>query len=225
MKKYFITATGTDIGKTYVTRLLARQFRAQGKQVRAIKPVASGFLAEDDSSDTARLLEACGLPRNAETMDSVSPWRFAAPLSPDMAAQREGRELALSDLIAFCHSCAQESADIVLAEGVGGVMVPLNSRGETVLDWMVQLNWSVLLVSGTYLGTLSHTLTALAAMRGRGIVPAAVIVSQSHGSPVTLDETVQSLKRFIPGGVALVALPRLELPEKMWHNVPDLTTL
>lgn len=225
MKTLFITATGTDIGKTCVTGLLARQWRAQGKQVRALKPVISGFSADDASSDVVRLLEACDLPRTTETIDSTSPWRFAAPLSPDMAASREGRELLLSDLLAFCHAQTQGSEDVLLLEGVGGVMVPLNSRGETVLDWMAQLGWPVWLVTGSYLGTLSHTLTALAAMRGRGVAPTVVIVSESENSPVTLNETVQSLKRFIPVEVVLVALPRLELPEQMWHNAPDLTKL
>ena len=96
MTALFVTATGTGIGKTLVTCLLARQLRAAGRRVRALKPVATGYTAARDS-DSAQLLAALGEPITDANVAAISPWRFAAPLSPDMAAEREGRALDVGE--------------------------------------------------------------------------------------------------------------------------------
>src|SRR5512142_3076249 len=84
---YFITATGTDIGKTFVAEGLARAWRRRGRRVRALKPVMSGYAESDAAmSDAGRLLDACGEHATTETVAAISPWRFEAPLSPDRAA-------------------------------------------------------------------------------------------------------------------------------------------
>ncbi|MCG8546580.1 MAG: dethiobiotin synthase, partial [Alphaproteobacteria bacterium] len=136
MKTLFVTSSGTGIGKTLVTAALCHQLRQAGTRVRALKPVISGFDAETEAeSDTAVLLDSLGLPLSPETIEPMSPWRFAAPLSPDMAAVREGRTLDYDAIVQFCRDAAGGPEDVVLVEGVGGVMVPLTER-ETVLDWM-----------------------------------------------------------------------------------------
>lgn len=204
MTTYFVTATGTGIGKTYVTTLLCRQFRAEGRRVRALKPVISGFDPADRAgSDTALILNALGEPLTDAAIASVSPWRFREPLSPDMAASREGRHIEFTELVAFCRPGGE---DILLIEGVGGAMVPLTGT-ETVLDWMMALGAPAIVVAGSYLGTISHTLTTVAAMQGGGIAVAAVVVSESEDSPVPLAETVSAVARFLPT-VEVVALPR-----------------
>jgi dethiobiotin synthetase len=204
MSTLFITATGTEIGKTHVTTLLCRQLRIAGYAVRALKPVISGFDPADcDDSDTARILTALDFSVDAAHIDAVSPWRFRAPLSPDMAAEREGRSIDVAALTEFCR---QGVEDVLLIEGVGGAMVPL-THTHTVLDWIATLDVPALVVAGSYLGTISHTLTTVAALQGRGIKVAAVIVSESEISPVPLVETVATIQRFIPG-VTAIGLPR-----------------
>jgi dethiobiotin synthetase len=205
MSTLFVTATGTGVGKTFVTARLIAELRAARRSVQALKPVASGFEAADvDASDTGVLLDALGLPATAANVDAVSPWRFAAPLSPDMAAARERRAIPFAALVEFCR--APRAADVTLIEGIGGVMVPLDAQ-HTVLDWIVELGAPVLLVAGSYLGTLSHTLTAVAALRARGVEPAAVIVSESEEQPVPLEETAAAIRRFVLP-VVVAALPR-----------------
>ncbi len=163
MTTLFVTASGTDVGKTFVTLQLIDELTAAGYRVRALKPVASGFDAADPAAATrARCLRAQGLEQNATNLDAVSPWRFAAPLSPDMAAARERRTVPFAALVDFCR--APRDADVTLIEGIGGVMVPLDDT-HTVLDWVVALGAPTLLVVGSYLGTLSHSLTAAAALR------------------------------------------------------------
>ena len=94
MASYFVTATGTDIGKTYVTAGLVRACRRRKQSVMALKPIVSGFdPLSPESSDSYALMEALDIP--AADIEQISPWRFAAPLSPDMAAAREGRTIDL----------------------------------------------------------------------------------------------------------------------------------
>jgi dethiobiotin synthetase len=208
MSAVFVTATGTDVGKTYVTAGLIRALRGAGRPVRALKPVVSGFDAATAAvSDPAMLLAALGQVAEMEAIAAVSPWRFRAPLSPDMAARREGGMVAFDELVGFCRTAMAEEDGVLLIEGVGGVMVPLDDR-HTVLDWMGALGVPVLLVCGSYLGTISHTLTALDALARRGLDPAAVVVNESAGSTVGLAETIETLGRFT-GTARLVALPRL----------------
>jgi dethiobiotin synthetase len=211
MSAVFVTATGTDVGKTYVTAGLIRALRGAGRPVRALKPVVSGFDAATAAvSDPAMLLAALGQVAEMEAIAAVSPWRFRAPLSPDMAARREGGMVAFDELVGFCRTAMAEEDGVLLIEGVGGVMVPLDDR-HTVLDWMGALGVPVLLVCGSYLGTISHTLTALDVLARRGLDPAAVVVNESAGSTVGLAETIETLGRFT-GTARLVALPRLAGP-------------
>ncbi len=195
MTTLFVTAAGTDVGKTFVMLQLIAELRAAGQGVYALKPVASGFSVEDAAgSDTGALLRGQGLPLDEAHLDAVSPWRFAAPLSPDMAAARERRTVPFDALVEFC--ATPRDASITLIEGIGGVMVPLDER-HTVLDWIVALAAPTLLVVGSYLGALSHSLTAAAALQGRGVEVAGIVVSESVQQPVPVDETAGVLAGFV----------------------------
>jgi dethiobiotin synthetase len=201
----FISATGTDLGKTFVTCRLLRELAAAGYRHRALKPVLSGFDADDAAgSDTGRILHAQGLALSSRNIESVSPWRFAAPLSPHMAAKREHRRVPYDSLIEFCRP--RRDIDMTLIEGVGGVMAPIDDE-HTVLDWMQALDVPVLLVVGSYLGTLSHALTAAGMLADHGIDLAGVIVSESIAQTVTLAETAQTLQHFLPNTI-VAELPR-----------------
>jgi dethiobiotin synthetase len=208
MTTVFVTSSGTDIGKTYVSAMLVRQLRAAGKVVRALKPVVSGFdEASFAASDTAMLMKALGEPAVYENSARISRWRYRAALSPDMAAAREGQSIDFVALVNHCLDAASGDETLVV-EGVGGLMVPLDAR-HTVLDWMLELKrlqMQPLLVVGSYLGTISHTLTALDVMRRNGLAPRAIIVSESPESPVPLAETVETIARFAKCEV--VAVPR-----------------
>ena len=207
MTTVFVTSSGTGIGKTFVTLRLIAELKASGRSVRALKPVASGFdptsLAD---SDTGALLRAQALEPTAANLDAVSPWRFAAPLSPDMAAARERRSIPFDALVAHCRESSRSSGT-TLIEGVGGVMAPLDAQ-HTVLDWIVALAEPTLLVVGSYLGTLSHGLTAATALRDRGVQLLALIVSESAEQPVPAAETAATFARFL-GPAPVLVLPRV----------------
>jgi dethiobiotin synthetase len=206
----FVTGTGTDIGKTFVAAGLIHHWRAHGKTVEALKPVVTGFdPASAVTSDPGVLLHALGRPGavKMEEIASIAPWRFHAPLSPDMAARREGRRIDFEELVQFCRDAIEAGRGVLLIEGAGGVMVPLDDS-HTVLDWIEALGLPALLVAGSYLGTLSHTLTCLDALARRKIEVAGVVVNESAGSPVPLEETAATVARFA-GTAKVIALPRL----------------
>jgi dethiobiotin synthetase len=204
----FVTATGTDIGKTFVTAGLIRHYRKAGRPVEAIKPVVSGFTAETaPASDPAVLLAALGRPISEDEIDRMAPWRFKAPLSPDMAARQEGRSIIFDEVVEFSRCAIAGRRGVLLIEGIGGVMVPLDDR-RTVLDWMSLLRIPVVLVTGTYVGTISHSLTALEVLARRNLDIAAVVISESAGSAASLADTLTALHQFA-GSVDMIGLPRL----------------
>ena len=208
MAAYFVTSTGTDVGKTFVTAGLIRYLRASNQAVGAVKPVVSGYDSSVvETSDPAVLLGALGRPVTADEIAKIAPWRFRAPVSPDLAAARENRSIDFDELVAFSRARIDRINGIVFIEGVGGIMVPLDSR-RTVLDWMAALNIPLLLIVGGYLGTISHTLTALDVLAQRRLSIAAIVVSESERNPVELEDTVASIARF-SGGVEVIGLPRL----------------
>jgi dethiobiotin synthetase len=208
MAAYFVTSTGTDIGKTFVTAGLIRYFRAAGRAVEAIKPVVSGFDPQAwQESDPAVLLAALGRPVTLAEAERISPWRFAAPLSPHMAARREDRAIAFQEVVDFCRKAMAARRGALLIEGVGGILVPLDDH-RSVLDLMSVLRIPILLVAGSYVGTVSHTLTALEVLVRRNLNVAAVVVSESETSAATLKDTVTTLQGFADS-IDVVGIPRV----------------
>jgi dethiobiotin synthetase len=125
-----------------------------------------------------------------------------------MAARLEGRSLTLADILRACETALQDPRGPLLIEGAGGVMSPF-AEGATCLDAIEALGLPSLLVTGTYLGAISHTLTALAAMRAAGCSPRAIALNESLASSVTLAQTMAELAAFAPG-VVVVAIGRGE---------------
>jgi len=197
MTSYFVTGTGTEVGKTYITAGLIRAGRELKRDFAAIKPITTGY--DNDTapeSDPVKLLEAMGRPVNPRNIATISPWRFSAPMSPDMAAMREGRHVMFNDLVTFCEAAAGAAPGTLLIEGVGGVGVPINDT-HLVTDWIAALKLPVILVAGTYLGTISHTITAGAFLSAQGIRVASVVLSESAESPILPEETASTLERFV----------------------------
>ncbi|WP_419321251.1 dethiobiotin synthase [Caulobacter sp. ErkDOM-E] len=193
MKSLFVAGTGTDIGKTHVACALIRALRLRGQSIDAFKPVVSGFDPDDpDVSDPGRLAQALDEPG---ALHRISPRRYRAPLAPNLAAALEGDVLSLDDLVGDCQDrLARPDRDLLLIEGAGGVMSPMTDTA-TNLDLMVALNLPVLLVAGSYLGTVSHVLTALEVIRSRGLSVTAIVMSESLAAP-DLGQTGRMLRGF-----------------------------
>ena len=196
IKPIFITSTGTNIGKTYLTNLLIRRAKNLNYKIKAIKPIISGFNINNlDESDSGIILKALGM--NKSHIDEISPWRFKAPLSPDMAANIEKKEINFKELIHFCNAhIKSKDDDILIIEGVGGTMVPINNK-YTILDIMKSLNIPIILTIGTYLGTISHTLNAYEVLIKNDINVNSIVLNQSNENEVDMELTQNSLLNYI----------------------------
>lgn len=164
MLGYFITATDTDVGKTWVTAALARTFVAEGKRVGVYKPVASGCMlnpcGQAISDDAQTLWEAAGRPL---TLTDVCPQRFLAPLAPPLAAAEEGmavnEELLVQGLQGW-----REASDILLVEGAGGLLSPLSANWNS-LDLARAMDLPLLVVAANRVGVMHQVLALLHAAR------------------------------------------------------------
>lgn len=204
MRTLFVTSTGTEIGKTYVTAALARHFKAQGEHVLVLKPVLSGFDPTDfANSDPAILLAALGETPTLKAIERIAPFRYRAPLAPNQAAVKEGRSVDFNAIVKCCEDAANTGGDLLLIEGIGGLMVPLDDS-RTVLDLIAALGAPILLVTGSYLGTISHTLTAVEVAKSRRLTIEAIAISESEGSTVPLEDTAATIRQFTELPVATV---------------------
>ncbi len=197
-KTVFIGSTGTDIGKTYVTCMLLRQLRQQGFKVKAIKPIISGFDENHiEKSDTGQLLQAMGRDLTPENVRKISPWRFKDPLPPHLCAAQTNSPIIFDQLVHYCEEQADDNLDFLLIEGVGGIMVPVNYE-QTTLDLIERLNCPCLLVVGSYLGTISHTLASITCINQRCIEIEGLVISESFQNYTKFDTILNDFTKIFP---------------------------
>ena len=221
MSALFITATGTGVGKTLVTCALAWQSRQQGRPVTALKPIVTGYgPGTEATSDTHLILAALGETPTEAAVRATSPWRFAAPLAPDAAAARENTSIDFGDLVGFCQTAMEDADDFVIIEGIGGAFVPLAGE-RTVADWIAALDIPCMVVAGSYLGSLSHTIATLEAMRARELRIARVVINASTAEGLPVDDTAAALAPFL-GTIPVSRLPRIDVPEQRWRQAPEI---
>ncbi|MFP6573525.1 MAG: dethiobiotin synthase [Pirellulaceae bacterium] len=192
----FIVGTDTGVGKTYVTAQIARQLQQAGKRVGVYKPVASGCLQEKGqfrSPDAECLWQAAGKPAD---LQAVCPQQFHAPLAPPEAARAEGRavdEKLLRTGLEHWLKCS----DIVLVEGVGGLMSPLTEE-EFVADLAYDFGFPVVVVVPNQLGVINQTLqTLIAAVTFRDGIPVAGIILNNCQSPEITDTSRETNRQAI----------------------------
>jgi dethiobiotin synthetase len=213
--QYFITSTGTNIGKTLVTSAIAYGLIQSGQPATAIKPVISGYNPLEES-DLTQLCFAQNLPNNTNSHNSISLYRFAEPISPDMAARNLNSSIDFNEIKNFIAGFA--SAKNLLIEGAGGLMSPLTEK-HTNLDLALAINAPVILVCGSYLGSISHTLTAYEVLKSRNIAIAKIIVTQNLQPNAQLyinpHETIKTLSNFISENIILLDYIEGDMQQKI----------
>lgn len=185
MTGFFITGTDTDVGKTVASAWCVLQLHGA-----YWKPVQSGL--DEGETDSAFVGRVAGLDEDRLLKSQVE---LKAPLSPDQAAELEGRTVKLTEFSLPAHERP------LVVEGAGGVMVPLNNK-EMMIDLIGKLKLPVIVVARSKLGTINHSLLTLSALKDFGIPIAGVIL---NGPP--LPKNRAAIERF--GGVRILA----ELPE------------
>ena len=189
-KTIFIAGTGTDVGKTYICALLLRLARERCDAGYQKWVSTGGDLAED----WRFCRETAGMVLDMAAQEREVPFRFEYPASPHFAGEREGREVDPQVIIARYREMVK-IYEILLVEGVGGLLVPLN-RDLLLIDLMAKLAPPTLLVAQSGLGTINHTLLSLEALRSRNIPVLGVVFSDSEGE-VCDDELVNDNMRVV----------------------------
>jgi dethiobiotin synthetase len=164
-RSLFVTGTDTGVGKTLVTAALLRRLRESGVAVAGMKPVAAGSIAgaEGPANEDALLLQAESSIRHPYA--DVNPWLFEPPIAPHLAAAEAGVAIDTAR-IAAAHARIRAGAEVVLAEGAGGFLVPLDAT-HSFADLPALLGMEVLLVVGLRLGCLNHALLTAEAIAAR----------------------------------------------------------
>ncbi|RZQ56777.1 dethiobiotin synthase [Pseudidiomarina tainanensis] len=196
----FITGTDTDAGKTTCAVALIHALRGSGWRVRPYKPVAAGAELVDGqlrNSDALKLMRACAIDVTHDSYLQVNPYCFAPPIAPHIAAAQVGGEPSVAGIVEKITMTPLEANELVVIEGAGGWLVPLNSN-ESLADVAEQLQTQVILVIGMKLGCLSHALLTAEAITRRGLNIVGWIANQPQ--PTTMacyEENLATLQRLL----------------------------
>jgi dethiobiotin synthetase len=190
----FVTATGTGVGKTVVSALLLGVLRDLGLRAGYQKWVSTGGAIPED---LLFCLDRNHLPFDPEKLDRVAPYRFALPASPHLAAAREGREIEPAR-IRESFALALAEHEVLVVEGVGGVLVPLR-RDLLLADFLTDLPLAVLVVACSGLGTINHTLLTLEALRRRKLAVLGLVFSDEREGMAPDDPLVSDNMQTIAG--------------------------
>jgi dethiobiotin synthetase len=219
----FVTGNDTGVGKTHVAAMIARAAAAQGLRVGVYKPAASGCRSESGSlisDDAQELWVAAGSPGELER---VCPQRFAAPLSPHLAAQAEGKELDAM-LLRTGLDYWREQSDFLIVEGAGGLMSPIGDD-EYVADLAHDLGYPLIVVARNQIGVINQTLqTMIVAMTFRdGLNIAGIVLNRAavpDDDPSLSDNRRQLEMRSVPPVLAEVSFRQQEFnPPVDWHSI------
>jgi dethiobiotin synthetase len=191
-----ITATDTGAGKTVITSAIARALRATGLRVGVLKPVATGCIHTREglvSEDAELLAHHADSPH---PLHVICPQRYAEPLAPAIAAQRAKQPLDWSAIQRSLDAIAATS-DILLVEGVGGLMVPLDDQ-HTVLDLARWLNFPAIIVARPNLGTINHTLLTASVLRHANVPIAGVVINRypPDATPIADETNPRAIERW-----------------------------
>ena len=164
---FFVTGTDTGVGKTHVACKLIRDYVVQGHKVIGMKPVAAGCDLVNGqwvNDDVLKLEEASNVKAPREL---INPYSFKEAVAPHIAAEKAGIVINI-DVIKQAFQALSKLADIVIVEGAGGFLVPLNDQ-QSMADLPAVLDIPVILVVGMKLGCINHSLLTVEAIKMRGL--------------------------------------------------------
>jgi dethiobiotin synthetase len=200
----FVTGTGTEVGKTVVVAAIAHTLAEEGKRVSVFKPAVTG-LEEPGETDHGLLRRAASSPQSDE---EIAPYRYGPPASPHLAAELAGEQISRERLLAAA-STAGAAGDVLVCEGVGGLMVPL-APSYLLRDLAADLALPLVVAAPPGLGTINHTLLTIEAARAVGLEVAAVVLTPWPERPSRIEESNRETIAGL-GEVEVELLPHLDL--------------
>jgi dethiobiotin synthetase len=192
----FVTGTDTGVGKTLATCAIIRALVEQGYRVVGMKPVAAGLVQAGEHWLSEDVIAHAHASNVATPLALRQPVALMEPMAPHIAAARAGVEIELAPIVAAAREL-EAMADIVVAEGAGGLLVPLNSR-EDSRDLAVALGYRAVLVVGMRLGCINHARLTAEALAARDIPFAGWIANEITPNMPVFDENVAALQARIP---------------------------
>lgn len=202
----FVTGTGTEVGKTVVAAVLARTLAQEGKRVAVFKPAVTG-LDEEGETDHALLRRASG---SAQSDEEIAPYRYGPPASPHLAAAMAGEEIDPERLRQAAREAAA-AADVLVCEGVGGLLVPL-APTYLVRDLAADLGYPLVVVASPGLGTINHTLLTIESARSAGLDVAAVVLNPWPSEPTAIERSNRETIAVL-GDIPVLTLPPMDLTD------------
>jgi dethiobiotin synthetase len=200
LRGVFVTGTDTEVGKSIVAAAVCAALAARGERVAAFKPVVTGL--DEEPGEFGRDHELLASVANAgQSPDDVAPYRFGPPVSPHLAAELAGVTIEPAEL-----AKAARGHDLLVCEGVGGLMVPITT-GYLVRDLAMDLALPVVIAARPGLGTINHTLLTIEAARAGGLGVAAVVMTPWPGEPTAMERSNRQTVAQL-GDVRVVGLPR-----------------
>lgn len=191
----FVTGTDTDAGKTYISVALLRHFAAQSLRVVGMKPVASGATELDGvlhNSDVTQLRQASNVQADVRW---INPYCFTPAIAPHIAAQQAGVAIDLQQIKqAYEQLCGM--ADVVVVEGAGGWLVPLNGQ-QTIADLAQLLDIPIVLVVRIRLGCINHALLSVADIQRRGLTLLGWVANCMEDEMPVMQENIATLQQLI----------------------------
>lgn len=214
-QSYFVVGTDTHVGKTYVSAGLIKHFVAKNIKTIGMKPVASGCELSVDNilinEDVSVLIENSNI---AAPLDFINPYRFEPAIAPHIAAEKADVMIDL-EIISSTYQALSKLADVVIVEGAGGFLVPLNTK-ETLADLAVKLDLPIILVVGVRLGCINHALLTVEAIERRGLKLAGWVANKIEPAMPMFEENLTTLRRHI-------SAPCLSIVN--WHGEVKFATL
>jgi dethiobiotin synthetase len=205
------------VGKTVVASAIAATLAGRGKRVSVFKPVVTGLEDVDGALPDHELLRASA--RSSQAPGEVSPYRFEAAASPHLAAQVAGTRIEPALLLAAARRAAR-AADVLIVEGVGGLLVPLTTN-YLVRDLAADLGFPLVIAARPGLGTINHSLLTIEVARSAGLRAASVVFTPRPGEPNEMERSNRDTVARL-GGIEVATLGPLYLgpPVNMVGDLP-----
>ncbi len=193
--KYFITGIGTDVGKSWATGWLAKRLMDEGKSVITQKFIQTGNEGRSEDIEVHRQIMGIGMTEEDREM-ITAPEIFSYPCSPDLAAKIDNRPIDFGK-IERATAILESRYDVVLTEGAGGIMVPLEGEYLTI-DYIRDHQLPTIVVTNGQLGSINHTLLTLYAIEQYGIELSEVVYNHHFDKdPIICTDTIAYLQRYL----------------------------
>ena len=221
MRGILITGTDTSVGKTFIAAALVRNLHARGINVGVMKPFAAAnriFSGRYRSEDTAILARA------AHSMDPdkmMNPFFYSVPAAPYVAsAVKQEAKVSISTVLNSFHDLAAKH-DIVIVEGIGGLMVPL-TESETFADFARILNLPIIVVARFSPGTFNHILLTVKASKDYGLDVIGLVLNGSPQKETAVDKQLVIAVNKLAGVKVLCVVPKIAKVENRRFNLEDI---